>query len=49
MIERSRDTMIDCLGIEFTEIGDDFLTAKMPVDRRTKQPIGIMHEVLRVR
>lgn len=40
---RSKDTMMDYLGIEFTEIGDDFLIAKMPVDHRTKQPVGIMH------
>lgn len=37
------DTLVDHLGIEFTEIGADFLTAKMPVDRRTKQPFGLLH------
>ncbi len=37
------NTMVDHIGIEFTEIGDDFLSAKMPVDHRTKQPFGIMH------
>jgi len=31
------------LGIEFLELGEDFLTAKMPVDHRTKQPFGILH------
>ncbi len=31
------------LGIEFTEIGDDHLTARMPVDERTLQPFGILH------
>ncbi len=36
-------TAIDHLGIEFTEIGDDFLTARMPVDRRTIQPYGLLH------
>jgi len=42
--EKSRKgTMVDHLGMEFTEIGDDFLTAKMPVDYRTLQPYGIMH------
>jgi uncharacterized protein (TIGR00369 family) len=35
--------MVDYLGIEFVEIGDQYLKAKMPVDRRTKQPHGIMH------
>lgn len=36
-------TMTDALGIEFTVIGDDFLKGKMPVDKRTLQPFGIMH------
>jgi len=31
------------IGIEFTEIGDDYLIAKMPVDHRTKQPMGLLH------
>ncbi len=31
------------LGIEFTEIGDNYLKAKMPVDHRTVQPYGILH------
>ena len=31
------------LGIEFTEIGEDFLSAKMPVDTRTTQPFGLLH------
>lgn len=41
--ERNKNTMCDYLGIEFVEIGDDYLIARMPVDYRTKQPIGIMH------
>lgn len=36
-------TMVDHLGIEFVEVGPDFLVAKMPVDERTLQPYGIMH------
>lgn len=40
---RSENSMVEHLGIEFIEIGDDFLRARMPVDHRTKQPIGIMH------
>lgn len=36
-------TMSEHLGIEFTEIGDDYLKGKMPVDHRTLQPFGIMH------
>jgi 1,4-dihydroxy-2-naphthoyl-CoA hydrolase len=31
------------IGIEFTEIGDDYITAKMPVDHRTRQPMGLLH------
>lgn len=31
------------LGIEFMEIGEDFVTARMPVDERTYQPYGILH------
>ena len=40
---RSKNTMVEHLGIEFTDIGDDYLTARMPVDSRTQQPLGIMH------
>lgn len=43
-LQQSRaQTMVDHLGIEFTEIGEDYLLAKMPVDHRTHQPFGIMH------
>ena len=31
------------VGIEFIEIGDDFLTARIPVDHRTMQPWGVIH------
>jgi 1,4-dihydroxy-2-naphthoyl-CoA hydrolase len=31
------------VGIEFLEIGDDFLRGRVPVDARTKQPAGILH------
>lgn len=41
--ERSKETMMDFLGIEIIEIGNDFLVARMSVDNRTRQPIGIMH------
>ncbi len=36
-------TMTEHVGIEFTEIGDDYLIGRMPVDHRTIQPFGIMH------
>lgn len=35
--------MISHLGIEFTKIGKDYLEARMPVDHRTKQPMGLLH------
>lgn len=41
--ERGKNTMSDHLGIEFTKVGDDFLMASMPVDKRHLQPHGIMH------
>ena len=41
--ERSKNTMGEYLGIEFIEVGTDYMVARMPVDHRTKQPIGIMH------
>jgi len=41
--QRSQQTMAEYLGILFTDVGDDFLIASMPVNDRTKQPLGIMH------
>jgi 1,4-dihydroxy-2-naphthoyl-CoA hydrolase len=37
------NTIAKHIGIEFTEIGTDYLVAKMPVDGRTRQPFGILH------
>ena len=37
------DNILDHLGIEFTEIGADFVRARMPVDKRTHQVHGILH------
>ncbi len=37
------NTLGENLGIEFTEIGDDFIVAKMPVDDRTVQPFRLLH------
>jgi 1,4-dihydroxy-2-naphthoyl-CoA hydrolase len=39
----SANTMVSHLGIEFTETGSDFLVARMPVDARTHQPLGLLH------
>jgi 1,4-dihydroxy-2-naphthoyl-CoA hydrolase len=39
----TRNTIAALVGIRFTEIGDDYLRATMPVDPRTHQPIGLLH------
>ena len=36
-------SIVDLLGIEFTEIGDDYIKARMPVDERSHQIHGILH------
>lgn len=41
--EMCKNTAIDHLGIEFIEIGADFIKAKMPVDQRTFQPAKLLH------
>ncbi|MCF8324102.1 MAG: hotdog fold thioesterase [Leadbetterella sp.] len=38
-----KNTLPGLIGIEFTELGDDFIIARMPVDSRTHQPFGILH------
>ena len=38
-----KGTLVEHLGIEITAIGEDFLTARMPVDQRTVQPHGLLH------
>lgn len=40
---KAEGTAIRSLGIEFTELGDDVLVARMPVDARTVQPAGVLH------
>ena len=37
------DTTVAHLGIQFLEVGDDFIRARAPVDARTRQPLGILH------
>lgn len=39
----NQGNMAETLGIQFTEVGDRFLEATMPVDRRTRQPAGLLH------
>ena len=37
------DTAAERLGIEFVEIGPDFIRGRIPVDHRTRQPYGLLH------
>ena len=37
------NTLMETLNIRFTEVGEDFLVATMPVDRRVHQPMGLLH------
>ncbi len=39
----SVNTAVSHLGIEFLEVGDDFISARLPVDHRTVQPYGLLH------
>ena len=41
--QMSPNTMLELLDIQFTDFDDDSLTASMPVDHRTHQPMGILH------
>ena len=43
LTQKSANTAITHLGIEFVEVGDDFLRARVPVDERTRQPFGLLH------
>ena len=36
-------TLVEHVGIEFTEAGEDFVRGTMPVDGRTRQPYGLLH------
>jgi 1,4-dihydroxy-2-naphthoyl-CoA hydrolase len=38
-----KGTMGEHLGMEFIELGDNYIKARMPVDHRTKQPYGLLH------
>lgn len=39
----AKNTIGEFLGIEFVELGDDYIKATMPVNERTKQPYGLLH------
>jgi len=38
-----KDNLGDHLGIQFSELGPDYIKATMPVDQRTRQPMGLLH------
>jgi 1,4-dihydroxy-2-naphthoyl-CoA hydrolase len=40
---RGKGTLVEHVGIEFLELGDDYIKARMPVDHRTVQPFGVLH------
>lgn len=39
----SKNTLMETLEIEFTEVGSDFVVATMPVNERVHQPMGLLH------
>lgn len=41
--QTQKNTLLETLDIQFTEVGDDYLVAKMPVNERVYQPDGILH------
>ncbi|MGV0833848.1 PaaI family thioesterase [Empedobacter brevis] len=41
--EMSKNTLIETLDIEFIAVGEDFLSAKMPVTPKVHQPFGLLH------
>lgn len=41
--EWSKNTLMETLEIEYIDAGEDFLTAKMPVNSRVHQPMGLLH------
>lgn len=43
LTESHRQTACESLGMEFLEVGPDFIRGRMPVDHRTKQPYGVIH------
>jgi len=39
----NKNTLMEVLGIECVEIGEDYIVSTMPVDERTRQPMGLLH------
>jgi len=43
LLPLGKNTMSEYIGIEWTEVGDNYIKARMPVDHRTQQPYGLLH------
>lgn len=43
LAKMSRQTIDEALGIEIVEVGDNYIIGIMPVDHRTRQPMGLLH------
>jgi len=43
LTKHAANSAVTHVGIEFTAITDESLSARMPVDERTRQPFGILH------
>lgn len=41
--ELAKGTLVEALGITFTEVGPDYIRGRMPVDSRTRQYLGMLH------
>lgn len=39
----NKNTIMEVIGIEYTDLGENFICGKMPVDHRTHQPVGLLH------
>ena len=39
----TKNTLMETLHIEYIDVGEDFLTAKMPVNNKVHQPMGLLH------
>jgi uncharacterized protein (TIGR00369 family) len=43
LMKRTRNTLAESIGMEYLEVGDDYIKARIPVDERTRQPYGLLH------
>ena len=43
MMHFQENTLASTIGLEITDIGEDYVCGKIPIDKRTKQPFGLLH------